>query len=57
MCSLDEKSKTKIEKQNVQKEFRLQLFVLIYDKGPDLEAQMMIIQLVGTLKTQLLLHL
>lgn len=57
MYSLDEKSKTKIEKQNVQKEFRLQLFVLIYDKGPDLEAQMMIIQLVGTLKTQLLLHL
>lgn len=56
MYSLDEKSKTKIEKQNVQKEFRLQLFVLIYDKGPDLEAQMMIIQLVGTLKTQLLLH-
>lgn len=49
MYSLDEKSKTKIEKQNVQKEFRLQLFVLIYDKGPDLEAQMMIIQLVGTL--------
>lgn len=56
MYSLDEKSKTKIEKQNVQKEFRLQLFVLIYDKSPDLEAQMMIIQLVGTLKTQLLLH-